>query len=385
MPRGPVRKPARGPQATTNDFGAFVATPRTVWRPALTKFEPRWTISEDVQGALRKIERLDHELSRHPRLEGGLIQRIRHETLARNAFATASIEGNPLTLAEVESLLKGPASPADANGPDEIEILNYASFMTSPAALRAPRTPAEVLAVHAALFRGVLKDAGGWKTRPNFIGSARDRQVVYVPTIPERVESELQNGLEWLHGARHEHPILRAAIFHHEFESVHPFRDGNGRTGRALTPMILHDFGYKSVSLAPIDHAIHKTRGLYYEALAVVEQNGFEDHTPWVEYIVPTFLEAYEEAVERALFQRRLPADLSAREREVAAWFAHLRQDDARKRVKFNDVHNAFPNVPERTLKRDLSRLRDEGVLDVQGTLKGTTYRLAGRVARDTS
>lgn len=358
------------------EFGAYAPTEATSWRPVMADFLPRYRTTPQVIDALRRIERIDHELGRHPRLAGGLSQRLRRETLARNAYATASIEGNPLTLSQVESLLRLP-SPASAREADELEILNYAGFMTSPAATTAPRATADVLRVHEALFRGVLQDAGSWKRAPNFIGSAATRAVVYVPSMPERVEPELENALRWLHEATSHPPLVRAMLFHHEFESIHPFRDGNGRAGRALTPMILHEFGYAGSALAPIDLIIHERRDAYYGNLALVERNGFQDHTPWLEFMVGVVRDAYEEALASALLQDGLPAGLTWRQRQVVDWFAQLHREAPERRVKFNDVHHAFPEIPERTLKRDLAALRDAGALHAEGVRKGTTYRLA--------
>lgn len=365
-------------KAGSIDFGPFRPTKETVTRPPVPKFDPVYRMSERSHAALRAIERADHELARLAPSRGGILERIRREALVRNAFATASIEGNPLTLSEVDSLLQPRGSPGATRGTDELEILNYAEFMASLAAQKAPRTPADVLRVHRALFRGVFKDAGKWKTRPNFIGRHADKTVVYVPTPPERVETELTNALAWLHDAKEHHPLLRVLLLHHEFESIHPFRDGNGRTGRALTPMALHEFGYEGCRYAQIDFRIHRTRDEYYANLALVERNGFTDHTPWLDYMLDIVLGAYSLAIQTARFERALPDELSERQRRVAEWFASLHHDAPQRRVKFHDVHQAFPEIAARTLKRDLALLRDAEVVDAEGELKGTTYRLRG-------
>lgn len=359
------------------DFAPFVVSAATLRRPAMDRFAPRFETSEDVIEAMRRVERLDHDLARDPHASVGLVQRLRRETLTRNAFATASIEGNPLSLSQVDSLLKHP-SPAAANDPDEVEILNYAQLMTGPDAARAPRTTDDVRGLHARLFRGVLKDAGRWKRAPNFIGNRATRAVVYVPTSPKRVERELGNALDWLHEARSVHPLVRAVLFHHEFEAIHPFRDGNGRAGRAAMAMALRSFGYAASDLAPIDFHLHRHRESYYRTLALVERNGFTDHTPWLAFMMGVVRDAYEDASAQARFQGGLPDALTPRQRQVAEWFARLHEADAERRVKFNDVHHAFLEVADRTLKRDLAALRDAGVLEVEGVLKGTTYRLAG-------
>ncbi|HVL47678.1 MAG TPA: Fic family protein [Candidatus Thermoplasmatota archaeon] len=367
-------RPATGRVGTT--FGAFVTDEETVWRPVRDAFEPTYTTTAEILDGLRAIERADHELATSLPGDNGVLARIRRATLQRNAFATASIEGNPLTLAEVESLLAAPATPGGAASADELEILNYAAFMTSPAAERAPRRTADVAEVHARFFDGVFRDAGQFKKDTNFIGSRSDRRVVYVPAAAERVKPELQNALDWLHDATTHPPLARAFLFHHEFESIHPFRDGNGRAGRALTPMILAAFGYPGVAYAPLDYRIYGERKDYFANLAAVERNGFEDYTPWLAYMTRTTRAAYEDAVTLARFHGALPPDLPARQRSVADWFAQLARASPERRVKFADVHRAFPDVPARTLKRDLSALRDGGVLDAQGERRGTSYRL---------
>lgn len=358
------------------DFGEFATTKNTVTRPPMAKFDPAYRMTDRSYAAIRAIERSDDELARLAPSRGGVLARIRREALVRNAFATASIEGNPLTLPHVDSLLRQPISPSSTYEKDELEILNYAELMASPAAEKAPRTPADVLAVHRTLFRGVFGDAGKWKTRPNFIGRQSDKTIVYVPTRPARVPIELANGLDWLHDAEDHHPLLRVLLFHHEFESIHPFRDGNGRTGRALTPMALSELGYGGCRFAQLDFRIHRARDEYYANLAIVERNGFTDYTPWIDYMLEIVRGAYSLAVELARFERELPGELADRQRRVAEWFANLRHDSPQRRVKFNDVHQAFPEIPARTLKRDLSLLRDAGVLEVEGERKATTYRL---------
>lgn len=355
-------------------FGKYRETPDTIWRPPVTIFEPHYETTGDILDALRTIERADHELARLPPTPGSALHRVRREMLARNAFATASIEGNPLTLPEVQDLL-GHERPR-ARGPDEIEIFNFADLMSRADPPQAPRAPADILRIHKLLFHRVMDDPGRWKTRLNFIGRVSDHTVVYVPTAPERVGKELQLALHWLHSADHVHPIIRALLFHHEFESIHPFLDGNGRTGRALTPMILHEHGYRGAFLVPFDHRIHKTRDQYYATLAEVERGGFKDHTPWLEYAIHELMRSYEEAVESALFHRALPETLTERQRAVAAWFARFHADTPGARVKFADVQTVFAEIPERTLKRDLAALRDAKVLEARGRLKGTTYGL---------
>jgi Fic family protein len=357
----------------TVQFGRYRATPATVWRPPRPTFNPQYRLSDAVFNDLRAVERADHELRRHI-LDGRTHRRLLHEALTRNAFGTASIEGNPLTLEEVESLLAREPTRHDPKEPDEREILNYARLMEDLPRRRPPRDAEGILDLHAELFRGVLRDAGTFKTRPNFIGRRPQYEVTFVPAMPERVRPELENALNWNREAA-EHPLVRAIVFFHEFQSIHPFRDGNGRAGRALATLQLFHGGYTGIRYALVDYEFNADRDGYYGALAHVERTGF-DYTPWIAYMASVLRRTFEGAAARMRFREGLPPTLNDRQVELAEWFARLARERPQRQVKFNDVHATFPAVAERTLKRDLAVLRDVGLLDMQGERKGARYRL---------
>ena len=114
MPKSRVRaRPAAGSRGQHEQFGAFKITPATLRRRAMDEFAPSYDLTEGAIAAMRSIERADHELMRLAPARASLLGRIRREAVARNAFATATIEGNPLSLADVESLLR--ENPSIAN------------------------------------------------------------------------------------------------------------------------------------------------------------------------------------------------------------------------------------------------------------------------------
>jgi Fic family protein len=356
------------------DFGRFRTTADTVWRPARDGFSPRYRVEPGVFEDLRAVERADQEL-RHFQPDAAEARRILEDALSRNAYGTASIEGGPLTLEEVESLLARGPTPDAVDRPEEREILNYARFVEALPRRAPPATVADLRALHRELFAGVLPDAGALKTRPNFIGRRPAYEVVFVPTMPERVEEELAQALAW-HRHAPEHPLVKTMVLFHEVQGIHPFRDGNGRAGRALATSLLHHAGYAGVRYALVDYRFNADRDGYYGNLSAVERNGW-DYTPWIAYMARVLRETFEDALARFLFERRLPAGLNDRQRQVALWLARLDRDKPGRRVKFNDVHAAFPTVAPRTLKRDLATLRDEGVVVLEGERKAARYHFA--------
>lgn len=355
------------------DLGPFRMTPQTVVRPPRAGFDPRFMVTAATYEDLRAIERADEDL-RHLALDRDESRRLLEEALTRNAYGTASIEGNPLTLDEVESLLARGPTPENLVRPDEREILNHVAFMEQLEDHPLPRRAEDLKGLHAALFAGVLPDAGTFKTTANFIGRHRDRAVVYVPTRPEHVVAETEMAFQWLHDADH-HPLVKAAVFFHELQGIHPFRDGNGRSGRALNTLLLHHWDYRGIRYALLDFEFNADRDGYYGTLAEVEQGDW-DFTPWVTYFIRLLRRTFEDAVRRRLFHERLPPDLNDRQVRVAEWFAKMDRGRPGRWLKFNDVHASFPHVAERTLRRDMAFLRDAGVLRMEGERKGARYQV---------
>ncbi len=360
--------------STELDPGAFRITDETVRRPVRESFEPVYELASHVHDQLRAVERADQELA-YVQLDAVEARRLVEEALTRNAYGTASIEGNPLTLDDVRKLLERGDVPEAVSRPEEREIVNHAAYMQDLDAHPPPRTPAEVLDLHAQLFDGVLEDAGTFKQEPNFIGHRPSYEVRFIPATPERVEPELANALEWFHNAD-EHPLVRVMVFFHEFQSIHPFRDGNGRAGRAIATLQLAALGYRGVRYALIDYEFNEDRDAYYENLSAVERQGF-DYTPWISFMAGVLRRTWEGALDRYHFEQGLPEGLPERAKQVARWFARIDQEEPGREVQFADVHKAFPHVAERTLKRDLKRLREAEVVAMEGERKGARYRFA--------
>jgi Fic family protein len=355
-------------------FRPYRLTPTTRIKPARPVFAPQWRPRADIDEDLRRVERADQDLRRYEADEA-TAHRILRDALTRNAYGTASIEGNPLTLAEVESLLAIGPTPENLEVPQEREILNLAAMMRRMDQITTPATPAQVAQLHAELFEHVLTDAGRFKTSVNFIGRKEDRTVVFVPTPPERVEGELTALLEWWRTSPWP-PLVRAIVVFHEVQAIHPFRDGNGRLGRFLCHKMLEASGYPGVRYALIDYAFNADRQGYYGALAEADKES-PDVTHWVGYMARMLRRTYEEAVRRFLWQTQLPKDLNERQVRLAEWFARMHRENPRRQVKVADVHAANPQIPRRTLQADLATLRDAGVVHSQGVRKGTSYKWA--------
>jgi Fic family protein len=350
--------------------GAFIRGERRI-------FEPHYELSAATRDRIAAIERMDAKLA-ELEVDEATAVRVYREALAKNAYGTASLEGNRHTLQEVHDLLAAQSDPIDSD-PEEREIINFADLMQRIDAIDVPLTVAEMNQLHGVLFKGVLKDAGQLKEHQNYLvlrerGGALSRKAAFVPTPPERVELELQNTLDWFHTSK-EPALVRSLIFLQECLAIHPWRDGNGRLSRLVATLMLYHAGMRGIRYATVDYAINHDRHPYYGNLAEADR-AQGDFTSWLDYLVGVVHSAYRHAVEAFLFAQALPGNLNERQRAVAEWFAGLALAARARPVKFSVVQGRFKTIPGRTLQLDLKILSDLKVVEAKGVGKGRTYQL---------
>jgi Fic family protein len=196
------------------------------------------------------------------------------------------------------------------------------------------------------LFIGVM--AGGkTRVRPtsyrdaqNVIRDSRNKAIVYLPPEAKDVAPLMQQLVAWI-SATNQLPVpLRAAIAHYQYAAVHPYYDGNGRTARLLTTLILHPGGYGLKGLYALDEYYARDLKGYYEVLTIGPSHNYymgrveADITPWVAY----FIEGMATSFERVLQQAKLEAEsgrtdqspllrnLDSRQRKVLVLFERSRE-----------------------------------------------------------
>jgi Fic family protein len=208
------------------------------------------------------------------------IPALQKDTRIRNAHSSTAIEGNPLTLEQVRAIEEGREIPATAQRARR-EVANYFAglrFVEKNAQRRAV-THAQVLQLHRILAEKVMDQgtAGQYRT-------IRVRVGKYVAPPPQQVEPMMSDLLEWWNKETAKiSPILSSAILHHQFETIHPFADGNGRVGRMLSLWELYRRGFDNHHIFSIDEYYWEDRPRYYAALENVRQEE-GDLTSWLEY-----------------------------------------------------------------------------------------------------
>lgn len=217
----------------------------------------------------------------------------------KEAVLSSQIEGTQSSLSDLLlfELDEAPGVPLD----DVVEVSNYVAALDHGLArLRSGfplsnRLIREIQGVLLSRGRGSGKDPGEFRQSQNWIGGRRPGEAVFVPP-PHTLVPECMGALEsFLHAEGDDLPVLvRAALAHVQFETIHPFLDGNGRVGRLLITLLLCHAGVVREPLLYLSLHFKQHRATYYELLDLVRRDG--DWEAWLAF----FLEAVRETAEGA-------------------------------------------------------------------------------------
>ncbi|HEY5778602.1 MAG TPA: Fic family protein [Terrimicrobiaceae bacterium] len=227
----------------------------------------------------------------------------------REAVLSSQIEGTQSSLSDLLlfELEEVPGAPLD----DVVEVSNYIAAMEHGMARQREGFPLSnrlLREMHAALMsrgRGREKQPGEFRHSQNWIGGTRPGNALFVPPPPQEVEPCMAALERFLHDDTNGLPILlRAALAHVQFETIHPFLDGNGRLGRLLIALLLHHGGLLSQPLLYLSLYLKEHRPVYYDLLDHVRTAG--DWEAWVDF----FLEGVEQTARSAVQTARCLVDL---------------------------------------------------------------------------
>ncbi len=237
----------------------------TITPALLTRVEQIAAVRERIQAATVQVR---------------WIPALQKDTRTRNTHSSTAIEGNPLTLEQVRAVEDGRELPAVADRARR-EVLNYFAglrFVEKNAAKRAV-TREDILKLHKIMAADVMDQGAAGRYRTIAVRVGR-----YLPPPPSDVSGLMFELLTWWNKETAGlSPVLSSAIVHYRFEAIHPFADGNGRTGRALALWEFYRRGFDTHHIFSVDEFYRENRPRYYAALDGVRREG-EDLTQWLEY-----------------------------------------------------------------------------------------------------
>jgi Fic family protein len=242
-------------------------------------YQPQFIITPTLLARVEQIAALRERILAAT-VEVPWIPALQKDTRTRNTHSSTAIEGNPLTLEQVRAVEEGREIPAVAARAKR-EVVNYFAALrfVEKNADKKMISHEEILRLHKILAGDVMDQgtAGRYRTIAVRVGR-------YLPPSPQDVSGLMFELLTWWNKESAKlSPVLSSAIIHYRFESIHPFADGNGRTGRALALWELYRRGFDTHHIFSVDEFYWENRPRYYTALDAVRRE-HEDLTSWLEY-----------------------------------------------------------------------------------------------------
>lgn len=355
-------------------------------------FNPNFQIAPRIATALMRIEAMKQAIRDLP-ITPSVLASLRETARLYATHYSTMIEGNRLTQEEVTHVIER-HEHFPGRERDEKEVLGYYAGLEQVehfAAAAKPVAERHIQLLHARVMSGGRKTARAtpYRDGQNVIRESKSRNIVYMPPEAKDVPKLMADLVRWLEssGADALPCPLRAGIAHYQFATVHPYYDGNGRTARLLTTLVLHLGGYDLKGLYSIEEYYARDLPAYYKALTVGPSHNYyegragADITKWVAYFCEGMASSFEAVVKRATEaaasgatdQSALLRRLDPRQRKALALF---RRSDA---MTSRDVAALF-TLSERAARNLLSRWVEDGfVVALDPARKSRRYGLASR------
>jgi Fic family protein len=302
------------------------------------KFEPKYDITPKIAGYLMRIEVAKQKVLHLP-INPMVLASLRETARLYTTHYSTMIEGNSLSPKQVTEVIKH-----DGHFPgrerDEVEVKGYYAALAHVeqfAAAGHTITEKMIQALHA-----LVMGDGRSKVRPtpyrdgqNVIRDGRTRAIVYMPPEAKDVPDLMTGLIAWIVKNNDLPCAIIAAISHYQFATIHPYYDGNGRTARLLTTLILHAGGYDLKGLYSLEEYYALNLGAYYEAISIGESHNYymgraeADITKWLEYFIEGIAVSFENVLQRMSEadakglpdQSKLLRQLDPRQRKVLSLF----------------------------------------------------------------
>ena len=340
-------------------------------------FSPRYSITDQLLANITRINNLVRDLNdrRFPK-----VVLVEFEKTARevSTYASTSIEGNPLPLTEVKKVLK--ARPANIRD-SEKEVLDYNQALENLNRLlqsdRLELSLALILDIHKQVTSGLLPIHQSGKLRRNsvVVNDPRTGKVVYLPPDVERVQDLITALITFIdeNSKKIDHLIL-AGIFHKQMVIIHPFMDGNGRTTRLVTKVLLAKMGLDTFNLFSFENYYNQDVTKYFQTVGEYgDYNELEssiDFTLWLEYFTGGLID------ELLRVQKLLPELGNTPETKLETHHLKLLEYIKQNGFITDRDYAELTDRAKATRTIDFQRLIDLGLIERMGKGRSTHYLL---------
>lgn len=221
-------------------------------------YTPPFTMTDEITNLVIEIAEftgamtVSEQLSKNPKL--------RRENRIRSIHSSLAIEQNSLTMDQVSDIIDGKRV---LGPPQDIREVQNAYEAYEIMTRLNPYSVRDLLKAHKIMTEGLVKEAGVFRSKS--VGVYAGERLIHIGTPANYVPVLIGQLFNWLKKSKL-HPLVKSCIFHYEFEFIHPFADGNGRTGRLWHTLILAKW-QEFFLWIPIETIIHERQADYYKAL----------------------------------------------------------------------------------------------------------------------
>ncbi|MDD5147760.1 MAG: Fic family protein [Candidatus Daviesbacteria bacterium] len=339
-------------------------------------FFPKYTITDHLLANIKRINTLVSELNNR-RFPNVVLLELEREAKAVSTYASTSIEGNPLPLTEVKKILKSkPQFIRDS----EKEVLNYNQALNDlNKQLEEGKTKLSVnliLKIQKQVTEGLLPifESGYFRQKPVVVNDPGTRQSKYLPPEVKDVEPLVSDLIEFVNSNRNKiDSLILAGIFHKQMVLIHPFTDGNGRTARLATKVLLAEMGLNTFNLFSFENYYNQnvTRyfqtvgefGNYYDLVSI-------DFTPWLEYFTEGIID------ELLRIKKLLPEVAINPKTQLRPYHFKMLKFIRGKGFITNQIYAKLVNRAKATRTQDFKKLIDLGLIERKGKGRATYYTL---------
>lgn len=254
----------------------------------MSDYTPPFHITDEITNLVAAIS---EQIGRITILShGNLNPRLRRENRIKTIHSSLAIEHNSLSLEQVTAILDGKRI---LGNPNEIQEVKNAYETYEMLLSLNPYSVSDLLKAHQTMMAGLIPENGTF--RSGGVGVFDGEVVIHLAPPARLVPVQIQDLFHWYQTSKI-HPLIRSAIFHYEFEFIHPFADGNGRMGRLWHSLLLGSWNEIFYWL-PIEELIRSRQSEYYHALGQSDQAA--DSRVFVEFLLEVILDSLEEIIEK--------------------------------------------------------------------------------------
>ncbi len=337
-------------------------------------FEPQFTYTDKIVNYIAKIASAKEVIS-NAKIIPLYDAKLKQDALIRSSHYSTSIEGNPLNLEEVKTLINSKQKPTTKS---EQEVLNYFNVLNhlnrySDKVI----TKNTILSIHKDLTKELLSNPeyeGKFRDTRVFIGNLHTQKINYMPPDAYKVPYLVDELLDWLNNSTDEmYPVIIAGILHYELVRIHPFVDGNGRTSRLMATLILSFHKFNIDNYFTLDEFYNIDRQAYVDALNSADKN--HDLTNWLEYFCRGVLYSIDKVKSEVLKLAEITSKYDTAIKLTPNEISVLNLIEEKKHIQNKDIQEMLNISPQGSYKI-IRKLKDKKLIESRGKGRNTEYIL---------